>query len=74
MVRTGYVKGLPNVLIMTHVPSAALADPDQTRNQAIEKEIYTAFSKQKGEEAVRGYEKYRTFVDNGNWTAVDMKK
>jgi hypothetical protein len=37
MVRTGYVKGAPNVLIMTHVPSSALDDPDQARDQAVEK-------------------------------------
>jgi hypothetical protein len=74
MVRNGYGKGQPNVLIMTHVPSSALDDPDQARDQAVEKEIYAAFSKQKGDEAVRGYEKYRTFIDTGNWTAMDMKK
>lgn len=74
MVRTGYVKGSPNVLIMTHVPSSALDDPDQARDQAVEKEIYAAFSKEKGEAAVRGYEKYRTFVDTGNWQIMDMAK
>ena len=74
MVRTGYVKGSPNVLIMTHVPSTSLDDPDQARDQAVEKEIYSVFSKQKGDEAVRGYEKYRTFIDNGNWQTMTMSK
>jgi hypothetical protein len=74
MVRTGYVKGSPNVLIMTHVPSSALDDPDQTRDQAVEKEIFSAFSKEKGDAAVRGYEKYRTFVDSGNWQTMTMSK
>ena len=74
MVRTGYVKGSPNVLIMTHSPSTALDDPDQARDQAVEKEIFSAFSKEKGDEAVRGYEKYRTFIDNGNWQTMTMKK
>jgi len=74
MVRTGYTKGAPNVLIMTHVPSSALDDPDQARDQAVEKEIYAAFSKQKGDEAVRGYEKYRTFIDTGNWQTMTMSK
>jgi hypothetical protein len=74
MVRTGYVKGSPNVLIMTHVPSTALDDPDQARDQAVEKEIYSVFSKQKGEEAVRGYEKYRTFIDTGNWQTMSMNR
>lgn len=74
MVRKGYVKGGPNVLIMTHVPSSALDDPDQARDQAVDKEIYAAFSKEKGEAAVRGYEKYRVFLDNSDWVAMDMKK
>jgi len=74
MVRNGYVKGSPNVLIMTHVPSSALDDPDQARDQAVQKEIYSAFSKQKGDEAVRGYEKYRTFIDNGDWQTMTMSK
>ncbi|WP_407828271.1 hypothetical protein [Sphingomonas sp.] len=73
MVRTGYVKGSPNVLIMTHTPSTALDDPDQARDQAVQKEIYTAFSKEKGDAAVRGYEKYRTFIDTGNWQTMTMK-
>lgn len=74
MVRNGYVKGSPNVLIMTHVPSAALLDPDQARDQAVEKEIYSVFSKEKGDAAVRGYEKYRTFIDTGDWGVVNMAK
>lgn len=74
LVRKGYVKGGPNVLIMTHVPSSALDEPDQARDQAVDKEIYAAFSKEKGQEMVRGYEKYRTFLDDGAWVAMDMKK
>ena len=74
MTRTGYVKGSPNVLIMTHVPSSALDDPNQARDQAVEKEIYSAFSKEKGDAAVSGYEKYRTFIDNGNWQTMTMAK
>ncbi len=74
MVRNGYVKGSPNVLIMTHVPSTALHDPEQARDQAVQKEIYSAFSKEKGETAVRGYEKYRTFVDSGSWQTMVMSE
>jgi hypothetical protein len=73
MVRNGYVKGSPNVLIMTHTPSTALMDPDQGRDQSVEKEILSAFSKEKGDAAVRGYEKYRTFIDTGDWGIVVMK-
>lgn len=73
MVRNGYVKGAPNVLIMTHAPSTGLIDPDQARDEAVQKEIYTAFSKEKGDTAVKGYEKYRSFVDTGDWGTVVMK-
>lgn len=74
MVRKGYMKGAPTVIIMTHVPSDGLDDPDQARDQAVDKEIYAAFSKEKGEAMVKGYEKYRTFIDNADWKVVDMKK
>jgi len=73
MVRNGHVKGSPNVLIMTHTPSTALMDPDQARDQAVEKEILSVFSKEKGDAAVRGYEKYRTFIDTADWGTVVMK-
>ena len=73
IVRTGYSKGSPNVLIMTHAPSMGNLDADQARDQAVDKEIYAIFSKAKGEAAVAGYEKYRTFVDDGLWTDVVMK-
>jgi hypothetical protein len=74
MVRNGYVKGSPNVLIMTHSASTALMDPDQARDQAVQREIYQVFSKEKGEAAVRGYEKYRTFIDTGDWQTMVMNK
>jgi type IV pilus biogenesis protein CpaD/CtpE len=74
LVRKGYMKGAPSVLIMTHVPSDALDDADQARDQAVEKEIYAAFSKDRGDAAVKGYEKYRTFIDNSDWQAMDMRK
>jgi hypothetical protein len=72
IVRTGYVKGAPNVLIMTHSASMGSLDADQARDQAIQKETYALFSKAKGEAAVAGYEKYRTFIDDGLWTDVVM--
>ena len=72
VVRTGYVKGSPNVLIMTHAPSFATFDPDKARDQAVSKEIYSIFSKDKEKTAVAGYEKIRTFVDDALWTDVTL--
>lgn len=74
MVRNGYVKGAPNVLIMTHSPTSATLDADKARDQAVQAEIYSAFSKEQGKAAVSGYEKYRTFIDNAQWTDLVMAK
>ncbi len=74
MVRQGYVKGSPNVLIMTHSPTNAVLDADKARDQAIDKEIFAAFSKEAGDKAVAGYEKYRTFIDDASWTDMVMAK
>jgi hypothetical protein len=74
MVRTGYVKGSPNVLIMTHSPSYGVIDPNKERDQKIDREIEAVFSKAQNDAAVAGYEKYRTFIDNGQWTDIVMNK
>ena len=74
VVRNGYVKGAPNVLIMTHSASLASLDADKARDQAVQKEIDGLFSREQSRAAVAGYEKYRTFVDDGQWTDVVMAK
>lgn len=74
MVRSGYVKGSPNVLLMTHSKSYGVLDADQARDQAIDKEIEALFTKEQNDAAVAGYEKYRTFIDNAQWTDIVMKK
>ena len=66
VVRNGYNKGAPNVLIETHFTSAAMLDPDQARDQMVEKgrslrDSATPIAKV----AVAGYEKYRQFIDDG---------
>ncbi|MGN6820709.1 MAG: hypothetical protein ACTHJR_18795 [Sphingomonas sp.] len=72
LVRNGYNKGAPSVLIMTHFTSAAMLEPDQARDQMIEKEILARFSEADGKAAVAGYEKYRSFIDDGMWSEVTM--
>jgi hypothetical protein len=74
MVRSGYVKGSPNVLLMTHSKSYGVLDADQARYQAIDKEIEALFTKEQNDAAIAGYEKYRTFIDNAQWTDIVMKK
>ena len=74
MSRVGYVKGSPNVLILTHSKTMGVIDPDRERDLAIESEINAAFSEAQQDAAVAGYEKYRTFVDNAQWIDVKMGK
>jgi hypothetical protein len=74
LVRTGYSKGSPNVLILTHLTSAAMLDPDRARDESIEKEILATFSEEQGKVAVAGYEKYRQFLDDGLWSELTMAK
>ena len=74
MTRTGYVKGSPNVLIMTHSPSYGMLDPNKERDEKIDREIEAVFSKAQNDAAVAGYEKYRTFIDNAQWTDIKMGK
>ena len=74
MSRNGYTKGSPNVLIMTHSRSTAVLDPDKARDQAIDQQIEALFTKAQNDAAVAGYEKYRTFIDDGQWTVIEMGK
>jgi len=72
LVRNGYNKGTPSVLIMVHYTNAAMLEPNQARDQMIEREILAKFSEEEGKAAVAGYEKYRSFVDDGLWSEVTM--
>ena len=72
--RIGYVKGSPNVLLMTHSKTTGVLDADRERDQAVEAEINAAFSEAQQDAAIAGYEKYRTFLDNGQWIDIKMGK
>jgi len=72
--RNGYNKGSPNVLIMTHSASNAVLDANKERDQAIDREIEALFTKAQNDAAIAGYEKYRTFVGDSQWTVIQMGK
>ena len=74
MSRIGYVKGSPNVLIMTHSRTTGVLDADRERDMAVDAEINAAFSEAQQDAAVAEYEKYRTFIDNGHWVDIKMGK
>ena len=74
MSRNGYNKGSPNVLIMTHSATTAVLDANKERDQAIDREIEAVFTKAQNDAAIAAYEKYRTFIDDGQWTVITMNK
>lgn len=74
IVRAGYTKGGPNVLIATHLPNFALLGPDKARDLAIDKEVEAALPEEQGKAAIAGYEKYRQFIDDGFWSEVAFAK
>ncbi|MBA2936032.1 hypothetical protein HZF05_18275 [Sphingomonas sp. CGMCC 1.13654] len=74
VVRNGYTKGSPNVLIETHVPSLALLEPDKARDMMLEKEMLATLPEEQGKAAIAGYEKYRQFLDDAYWSEVTFAK
>lgn len=56
----------------THFVGASAMEPDRARDEAIEKEVTAGMSEADGRAAVAGYEKYRTFIDDGMWGEVKM--
>ncbi|HEY5290325.1 MAG TPA: hypothetical protein VIJ59_09840 [Caulobacteraceae bacterium] len=63
-----------NVLLISHYPSLANLEPDKARDQAMLAEARSHVSKDQETTIVSGYDKYRTFVSDDIWTAVDFKK
>jgi hypothetical protein len=74
VVRNGYTKGSPNVLIEMHLPSVALLAPDKARDEALDKEMLALLPEEQGKAAVAGYEKYRQFLDDSFWSEVTFAR
>ena len=74
LVRNGYGKNSPTVIIMTHFTSLSALEPNRAREEAIEKEILATLPEEEGKAAVAGYEKYRTFLDTAYFTEVTFKR
>ena len=66
--------GQANVLLIEHYPSLAALEPDQARDQTIQRENYAAVPKTTGEAMVAGYDKYRVFVGDDYWTDITFTK
>lgn len=74
MVKINPADGSGNVLLMEHIPSTAALDPDRARDQMIEQEVYAAIPKATGQEMVKGFEKYRTFVGEDYYQELSFTK
>lgn len=74
VIRNGYTKGSPNVLIETHIPSLALLEPDKARDEALDKEMLATLPEEQGKAAIAGYEKYRQFLDDAYWSEVHFAR
>jgi len=74
LVKLNASDGQGNLLLIEHIPNLALLEPDQARDQAIEKEIYAAEPKADGEAAVKEFDKYRSFVGDDYWSELTFTK
>ena len=57
-----------------HDEAHKVLDANKERDTAIDRDIEALFSKAQNDAAVAGYEKYRTFIDDGQWTDVVVAK
>jgi len=63
-----------NVAFITHYPSLANLEPNRERDMAMRKEALAMEPKEKSDAVVAGFDKYRTFVSDDFWVAVDFSK
>jgi hypothetical protein len=63
-----------NVAFITHYPSLANLEPNKERDVAMRKEGLAMQPKEKSDATIAGFDKYRTFVSDDFWVAVDFSK
>jgi hypothetical protein len=63
-----------NVVLIEHYPSIAALDPDQARDQAMEKEGQAIISKDQSTALTNGFDKYREFISDDYYQAVEFAK
>jgi hypothetical protein len=63
-----------NVVLIEHYPSIAALDPDQARDQAMQKEGLAVLSKEQGRTLTDGFDKYRTFVSDDFYQSITFGK
>jgi len=63
-----------NVLLIEHATSFATMDPNKKRDEEMQKAMYAMMPKDQQESLVNGFDKYRTFVGQEMWQAVEFSK
>jgi len=74
MVKVNAAGGDANILLIEHLPSFAMLDPNKKRDQEMEKAMLAQMPKDKSDAMVAGFEKYRTFVGEDMWQPVEFTK
>ena len=74
MVNVNAAGAQANVLLIEHLPSFAMLDPNKKRDQDMQKAMYAAMPKDQQDAMVGGFDKYRTFVGSDMWQTVDFAK
>lgn len=64
----------PNVVLLEHYPSIAALDPDQARDQAMQKEGLAILSKEQGRATTDNFDKYRTFISDDYYQSINLGK
>lgn len=64
----------PNVLLIEHLPSFAVLDPNKKRDLDLQKAVEAATSKSETEAAVANFDKFRVFTSQEMWQQVEFTK
>jgi hypothetical protein len=74
MVKVNAADGHANVLLIEHIPSFAMMDPNKQRDQDMEKAMDAMMSEDMQKGMVEGFDKYRSFVGDDLWQSVEFSK
>jgi hypothetical protein len=64
----------PNVLLVEHLPSFAVLDPNKKRDLEAQKAVEALAPKTQQDAQVAGFDKYRSFVGSDLWQAIEFTK
>jgi hypothetical protein len=66
--------GQGNVLLIEHIPSLALLEPDQARAQEVLKELRATLTASERGQLLENFDKVRTFVADDYWKELTFAK